>query len=57
MFENAKNYNDVKTDIYKTACKMLDKKVAKLFSFDVVKQKLIKNKNVTAEEMLNSDII
>ena len=36
---------------------MLDKKVAKLFGFDVVKQKLIKNKNVTAEEMLNSDII
>jgi hypothetical protein len=57
VFENAKNYNDVKTDIYKTACKMLDKKVAKLFGFDVVKQKLIKNKNVTAEEMLNSDII
>ena len=44
VFENARNYNEVKTNEYKTASRMLNKKVNKLFSYEKLKQKLLKNK-------------
>ena len=54
VFENAKNYNEVKTDYYKTSCRMLDKKVNKLFAFDRLKQKLYRNKLISGDENLHS---
>jgi hypothetical protein len=34
VFKNAKNYNDRTDEIYKVACRLLDKKVNKLFNYD-----------------------